>query len=283
MVMTEFFTQLIETLQKESVRRPGLSASPETLKELFTDPQMQVSPLPPPVKKERENFSSVQEKKAFVPGSTVSAPAEAAPAGDPLPQKELVPGTLEHLAAAVRHCRNCPLCETRLNAVPGEGDPKARIMFIGEAPGADEDRQGRPFVGAAGQLLDKMILAMQLKREETFIANIVKCRPPRNRTPMPDEAAACIGYLQHQIRMIKPEVIVLLGATAAHFLLQREEGIMRLRGRWLEYDGIPVMPTFHPAFLLRQESAKREAWEDLKAVMRRLGIAVPVPTGRAAR
>ena len=150
-------------------------------------------------------------------------------------------------------------------------------MFIGEGPGADEDRQGRPFVGAAGQLLDKMILAMQFRREEVYIANIVKCRPPRNRAPMPEEANACIGYLEHQIRMIRPEVIVLLGATAAHFLLQREEGIMRLRGRWLEYDGIPVMPTFHPAFLLRQESAKREAWEDLKQVMRRLGIEPAAP------
>ena len=265
--MTEFFDQLIETLQSEALRRPGMNVSQETLKELFSDPVRNT------VKEERrQTFGSAPAAgKTFTPpppvrqqerGGSVAA-AASAPAPAPLQ-----PGTLEHLCETVRHCRNCPLCETRLNAVPGEGNPHARLMFIGEGPGADEDRQGRPFVGAAGQLLDKMILAMQFKREEVYIANIVKCRPPRNRAPMPEEAQACIGYLEHQIRMIKPEVIVLLGATAAHFLLRREEGIMRLRGRWLEYDGIPVMPTFHPAFLLRQESAKRDAWEDLKQVMR---------------
>ena len=274
--MTEFFDQLIETLQSEALRRPGMNVSQETLKELFSDPVRNT------VKEERrQTFGSAPAAgKTFTPpppvrqqergGSVASAASAPAPA-------PLQPGTLEHLCETVRHCRNCPLCETRLNAVPGEGNPHARLMFIGEGPGADEDRQGRPFVGAAGQLLDKMILAMQFKREEVYIANIVKCRPPRNRAPMPEEAQACIGYLEHQIRMIKPEVIVLLGATAAHFLLRREEGIMRLRGRWLEYDGIPVMPTFHPAFLLRQESAKRDAWEDLKQVMRRLGVELPAP------
>ena len=270
--MTEFFTQLIETLQKEALKRPGMNASPETLKELYSE-------LPPPILPSEKQVpvceapspQTFEDKHIPAPGEkSVPAPGE------------LVPGTLEHLAETVRHCRSCPLCETRLNAVPGEGAPNARLMFIGEGPGADEDRQGRPFVGPAGQLLDKMIAAMQFKREEVYIANIVKCRPPRNRAPMPEEAAACIGYLEHQIRMVKPEVIVLLGATAAHFLLKREEGIMRLRGRWLEYDGIPVMPTFHPAFLLRQESAKRDAWADLKQVMRRLGIALP-QTRRAAR
>ena len=265
--MTEFFTQLIETLQKEALRRPGINASQETLHELFTDPVREVPPPP---------AQHLRPHPAQPPAAQVSAPPPQRPAAPP------APGTLEHLADTVRHCRRCPLCATRLNAVPGEGDPHARLMFIGEGPGADEDRQGRPFVGAAGQLLDKMILAMQFKREEVYIANIVKCRPPRNRAPMPEEAAACIGYLEHQIRMIKPEVIVLLGATAAHFLLNREEGIMRLRGRWLEYNGIPVMPTFHPAFLLRQESAKRDAWEDLKLVMRRLGVEIPSPR-RTAR
>ena len=274
--MSEFFTQLIEALQSEALRRPGMNLSQENLKELFSDPVKEVAaeqkaqPLPvvPQV-----SAPALPPRERAVPPVQKTAPAPSAP---------LRPGTLEHLAETVRHCRNCPLCETRLNAVPGEGNPHARLMFIGEGPGADEDRQGRPFVGAAGQLLDKMILAMQFKREEVYIANIVKCRPPRNRAPMPDEASACIGYLEHQIRMIRPEVIVVLGATAAHFLLQREEGIMRLRGRWLEYEGIPVMPTVHPAFLLRQESAKREAWEDLKLVMRRLGIEPPPPR-RAAR
>ena len=273
--MTEFFDQLIETLQNEALRRPGMNASQATLNELFSERKQTVPRELPAV---HAAASAAPRAPEPMPGSSPAAPA----AQEPTPRRQLVPGTLEHLAETVRHCRNCPLCETRLNAVPGEGNPHARLMFIGEGPGADEDRQGRPFVGAAGQLLDKMILAMQFRREEVYIANIVKCRPPRNRAPMPEEAAACIGYLEHQIRMIKPEVIVLLGATAAHFLLKRAEGIMRLRGRWLEYDGIPVMPTFHPAFLLRQESAKREAWEDLKQVMRRLGIPVPAP-GRTAR
>ena len=275
--MTDFFTQLTEALEKENSRRPGMNISLETLKALNAEP-------------EKESVPPVQE----VPGNAVVPEQKIAPEQSPAaqstpqtppenaPVRNLVPGTLEHLCETVRNCRNCPLCETRLNAVPGEGDPHARLMFIGEGPGADEDRQGRPFVGAAGQLLDKMIMAMQFRREEVYIANIVKCRPPRNRAPMPEEAQACIGYLEHQIRMIRPEVIVLLGATAAHFLLRREEGIMRLRGRWLEYNGIPVMPTFHPAFLLRQESAKREAWEDLKQVMRRLGIEPPAPR-RTAR
>ena len=309
--MTEFFTQLIEALEKESLRRPGMGIDAATLEELNSSAQQNTSPaknapaekppvqtsvMPsgddaPPWKEVPPRPAPVpqprfEERRAPVPAPV---PAPPVPAQAPLPappvntpQKNLVPGTLEHLCETVRNCRNCPLCETRLNAVPGEGNPKARLMFIGEGPGADEDRQGRPFVGAAGQLLDKMIAAMQLRREDVYIANVVKCRPPRNRAPMPEEANACIGYLEHQIRMIRPEVIVLLGATAAHFLLQREEGIMRLRGRWLEYDGIPVMPTFHPAFLLRQESAKREAWEDLKQVMGRLGIPIPVPR-RAAR
>lgn len=281
--MTEFFTQLIESLQKEAARRPGMNASQETLKDLFTEvakaPEFSVSAAQTALPQEPVAVRK-EEKNSFAPPEFTSAHSGGEQKRSSAPA--LVPGTLEHLAATVRTCRGCPLCETRLNAVPGEGNPHARLMFIGEGPGADEDRQGRPFVGAAGQLLDKMILAMQFKREDVYIANIVKCRPPRNRAPMPEEAAACIGYLEHQIRMIQPEVIVLLGATAAHFLLKREEGIMRLRGRWLEYGGIPVMPTFHPAFLLRQESAKREAWEDLKQVMRRLGIEPPAPR-RAAR
>lgn len=269
--MTDFFTQLTAILEKEALRRPGIMAEPETLRELAADhaPRKNSAaaeaavPAAPEFRKEQVD----DRRSGGISGQLRS---------------DLRPGTLEHLVETVRHCRGCPLCETRLNAVPGEGDPHARLMFIGEGPGADEDRQGRPFVGAAGQLLDKMITAMQFKREEVYIANIVKCRPPRNRAPMPEEAAACIGYLEHQIRMIRPEVIVLLGATAAHFLLKREEGIMKLRGRWLEYDGIPVMPTFHPAFLLRQESAKRDSWEDLKLVMRKLGKEPPAPR-RAAQ
>ena len=182
---------------------------------------------------------------------------------------------LEAVAAQVAACRNCRLCERRHTPVPGEGNPRARLMFIGEGPGEEEDRTGRPFVGRAGQLLDKMIAAMTLRREEVFIANVVKCRPPGNRAPEPDEAAACIGYLKRQIRAIRPEVIVTLGGVALSFLLREPQSITRMRGHWTEFEGIAVMPTFHPAYLLRQESAKREAWSDLQQVMKALGLSRP--------
>ena len=161
----------------------------------------------------------------------------------------------QELIDEIENCQKCRLCERRTRVVPGEGDPNARLMLIGEGPGRDEDLQGRPFVGKAGKLLDKMIEAMRLHRSDVYIANVVKCRPPNNRTPLPDEAASCINYLRWQIYLIRPKAIVLLGATAAHFLLNETQGIMRLRGKWLDYQGIPVLPTFHPAFLLRQESA----------------------------
>ena len=177
------------------------------------------------------------------------------------------------LCKSAMNCCQCPLAATRQNVVFGEGCRNARLMFIGEGPGADEDASGRPFVGAAGQLLDKMIAAMHLERQDVYIANILKCRPPGNRAPGEEEAAACIGFLQKQIELIKPEVIVLLGGTALHFLL-KVDGISRWRGRWLEYENIAVMPTFHPAFLLRKPEAKRETWQDLKQVMARLGITV---------
>ena len=179
--------------------------------------------------------------------------------------------TLESLAQSVLTCEGCQLCQTRTHAVFGEGNPHAELMFIGEGPGRDEDLQGRPFVGRAGQLLDRMIAAMGMRREEVYIANVVKCRPPNNRTPEEEEATACISYLRWQIYLIRPRVMVLLGATAAHYLLNERRGIMRLRGNWLDYQGIPVMPTYHPAFLLRQETVKRDAWLDLQQVMRFLG------------
>ncbi len=179
--------------------------------------------------------------------------------------------TLEELQRQAKNCKLCALNKTRQNVVFGEGDPHAKLMFIGEGPGADEDASGRPFVGRAGQLLDKMISAMQFSREEVYIANVVKCRPPNNRAPAPEEAEACAGYLKRQIELVSPEVIVLLGASAAKYLLDRHEGITRLRGNFLDYCGIPVMPTYHPAFLLRQESAKREAWSDLQKVMAKFG------------
>ena len=196
-----------------------------------------------------------------------SAPAAERPAPPVPPPVAAAGGDLGTLGQQALSCRGCPLCEQRTNVVFGEGDPHARLMFIGEGPGFDEDRLGRPFVGKAGQLLDKMIAAMQFTRESVYICNIVKCRPPGNRVPMPEEAESCLPYLKAQIALVSPQVIVLLGATAAHYLLGRQEGITRLRGRWLDYNGIAVMPTYHPAFLLRKPEAKRDAWSDLQQVM----------------
>ena len=176
----------------------------------------------------------------------------------------------EELAAQVASCQLCPLCAGRTRTVFGAGDPNARLMFIGEGPGYDEEQQGIPFVGKAGQLLTKMILAMQYTREEVYIANIVKCRPPENRNPEPAEAAACLPYLHRQIELVKPEVIVVLGAVPLRELLGGRS-ITRERGQWRDYQGIAVMPTFHPSYLLRVQTAKREAWADLQEVMRRLG------------
>lgn len=164
-------------------------------------------------------------------------------------------------------CTKCVLANGRTHVVFGEGDPNAKLMFIGEGPGEQEDLKGRPFVGRAGQLLDKMIAAMGYKREEVFIANIVKCRPPQNRAPLPDEAVSCLPYLRAQISFVKPKIIVLLGAVAVKFLLQTNAGISQVRGKFLDYYGYTVMPTFHPAFLLRSPGKKKEAWEDLKKVM----------------
>jgi uracil-DNA glycosylase len=172
-------------------------------------------------------------------------------------------------------CQRCKLCSKRTNIVYGVGSPVARLMFVGEAPGRDEDLQGEPFVGAAGQLLTKMIGAMGLKRGDVYIANVLKCRPPQNRDPEPDEVEACEPFLREQIRAIKPAVLVALGRHAAHALLRDTTPITRLRGNWREYDGIPLMPTYHPAYLLRNPAEKKPCWEDLQKVMARMAEAGP--------
>lgn len=179
---------------------------------------------------------------------------------------------LEGLEDEVKNCKKCPLCQNRTNPVFGEGDVHAELMFVGEGPGADEDKQGRPFVGKAGQLLTKMIEAMSLKRENVYIANIVKCRPPENRAPFKEEAAACIDYLKNQIELIKPKVIVCLGSVSATYLLNTDKQISKLRGDFIDLQGIKVMPTFHPAYLLRNPTKKKESWEDLQKVMKFLNF-----------
>ena len=190
---------------------------------------------------------------------------------------------LPSLARLVSSCVSCRLCKTRKQTVFADGSPEAKIMFIGEAPGADEDAQGVPFVGRAGQLLTRMIEdGMGLPRKSVYIANVLKCRPPDNRNPEPDEIASCRGYLESQIDLVRPEVLVALGKFAAQFLLETEEGIMRLRGKWGTYRGIPVMPTYHPSFLLRQPGQKKEAWEDLLQVLAKVGLPAPARKGAKA-
>jgi len=172
-------------------------------------------------------------------------------------------------------CERCGLSKGRTNIVFGDGDPYSRLMFVGEGPGADEDAQGIPFVGRAGRLLTDIIeKGMKIKRSEVYIANIVKCRPPKNRDPEPEERATCMPFLEKQIEAIEPRAIVALGKVAAHSLLGTELPISRLRGSWSEYRSTPVMPTYHPSYLLRNPGAKREVWEDIKKVMEKLGLPV---------
>jgi uracil-DNA glycosylase family 4 len=180
---------------------------------------------------------------------------------------------LRRIREEIGDCRRCRLCERRTQVVFGVGDPAARLMFIGEGPGADEDAQGEPFVGRAGQLLTKMIEAMGLKRGQVYIANVVKCRPPENRTPLPDEVATCSPFLFRQIAAIAPRVIVCLGTPSAQAVLGTRETITRLRGTFREAGGFRVMPTFHPAYLLRNPAAKKKVWEDLKQMMTALAEA----------
>ena len=170
------------------------------------------------------------------------------------------------LQAFIAGCPRCKLSKTRTNIVFGQGSPKARLMFIGEAPGRDEDEQGLAFVGRAGQLLTKIIEAMGMKREDVWICNVLKCRPPNNRNPEPDEVASCMPFLEEQIRLISPKVIVTLGTFAAQAVLETDEPIGRMRGRWRTARGVRVMPTFHPAFLLRSPERKKDVWEDMKLV-----------------
>lgn len=205
----------------------------------------------------------VQQQPA-TPAKTVSSLFEdLGPAATALgPSNE----TFEQIHREIGDCTRCPLHQERTHVVHTEGNRKARLMFVGEAPGADEDAQARPFVGRAGQLLTKIIEAIGMKREEVLIGNVNRCRPPGNRAPTAEEASTCKPFLLREIAIAHPEVIVVLGNTAMKNLLDTREGITRLRGRFQEYSGIKVMPTFHPAYLLRDPSKKRETWEDLKKV-----------------
>lgn len=193
-------------------------------------------------------------------------PVRPSEAGDGPAERSTREAQLADLAARALTCTRCPLYKTRTKCVISDGTPYAKLMFVGEAPGRDEDLQGVPFVGAAGQLLTKMILAMGLKREDVYICNVLKDRPPGNRTPLPEEMEACLPFLQEQIRIVQPSVICVLGSVAAKALLGPYTSITSVRGQWRAYEGVPLMPTFHPAYLLRNPAAKKDVWEDLKKI-----------------
>lgn len=176
----------------------------------------------------------------------------------------------EQLEQSIINCKKCKLCQNRTNIVFGTGNKNAKVMFIGEGPGADEDREGEPFVGKAGKLMNEAFKGLGINRQEVYIANIVKCRPPSNRVPEEDEAEACLNYLRNQVILVKPKIIVLLGSTALKNILGKEYGITNARGKWIEKKGIMYMPTWHPAALLRDENKKIEFWNDLKEVVNKL-------------
>jgi len=219
------------------------------------------------------NLKTISPPDEFPTMKTRTGPNESAPQdtlfGDLKPPEPFLiqsSETLEDVWRDIGDCTRCGLCEGRTQVVNTHGNPKARLMFVGEAPGADEDTQGKPFVGRAGQLLTKIIEAIGMKREEVLIGNVNRCRPPGNRQPTLEEAAICRPFLFREIAAVQPDVIVVLGNTALRNLLEIREGITRVRGQFQNFRGIKVMPTFHPAYLLRDPSKKKETWEDLKKV-----------------
>ena len=237
-------------------------------KDLFdTPPAPAPTPTAPPAAV-AEAAQTYREKMFDAP--VIPAPAELAP-GDPA-------DSLERIAGEVRGCHKCALGALRTNVVPGEGAPRARLVFVGEAPGADEDRLGRPFVGRAGGLLTDIIeKGMKTPRAEVFICNVLKCRPPENRRPNPDEVDCCEPYLIRQLALIKPTVICALGATAAQTLLKTGTLVGQLRGKWHNYHDIPLRVTYHPAYLLRSPGEKAKTWEDIQEIMKLLDGTIPRP------
>lgn len=283
-------------------------SSPGDLPEAFDDPRVELVALASALRAHAEclKWSGADEIPAAAPPpelraqqappfapvqprapAPAAAPAEVRRAAPPVPS---APPPLEReprdpearkrdlalLAERVSQCTACSLHRQRTQTVFARGSGESGLCFVGEGPGADEDAQGFPFVGKAGQLLDRMIAAMGFGRDQVYVCNIVKCRPPDNRKPEPEEMASCIPFLHEQLALVEPQVIVALGATAVQGLTGTTGGITRLRGRWRLYQGkVPVMPTFHPAYLLRNPRAKRDVWDDLQEVLRHMGRPIP--------
>lgn len=248
----------------EFAARLASTASPPAGSDLT--PQSTELPTPQP-----DFFAKEPAISARKPASALSAAAGAVASADRA-------AALRMIQEDIGDCARCPLHKGRHTIVFGQGDPNARLMFVGEGPGADEDAQGLPFVGRAGQLLNNMISAMGLKREQVYIANVVKCRPPNNRTPEPGEANTCLPFLMRQIEVVQPQVLVALGATAATYLLGQRQPLAALRGRIHAVRGTSLIVTYHPAYLLRDPRQKKEAWADLQIAMRELGLRAPMRT-----
>lgn len=288
----DIFDEIIRCLADSEVFNPDTSLNPEVQKAFFggvaakkahvvPEPPVQTIRIAKTMKQEAAPAPAVASMPDVPPFSSASAVPNAAAAPSVPDLNEIASAGMDELRAMTMSCRGCGLCQTRTNVVFCDGNPEAKLMFIGEGPGADEDAQGVPFVGRAGELLTRMIAAMTFDRAtETYIANIVKCRPPGNRNPNDEEAAACIPYLKRQIELVQPRVIVLLGAVPLLYLMGMK-GISKLRGSWLYYDGIKVMPTYHPAFLLRNPPAKKDVWQDLQIVMAEFGRKPVSPAARS--
>jgi len=280
--------QRLESLRRAGVRQiPKLPVSTiANAPSIAKPPSEPVAPSPLPASRKAGSAVGVT---APTPADATRVPTTAArpavPAVSAVPAIEMPaePVALESPLVALDRVRrevvHCTLCHelatTRTQTVFGTGNPHARLCFLGEAPGADEDRQGEPFVGAAGQLLNKIIEACTLKREDVYILNVLKCRPPQNRTPLPEETANCRAYFERQLEIIRPEFICCLGAVACQALLRTTQSVGRLRGRFHDYRGIRVMVTYHPAYLLRSPEKKRDTWEDMKMLMHEMGIPLP--------
>ena len=222
----------------------------------------------------REVLAAARSQFEYLRDLGINSQMLSSPGGhavaNPMTAQVDVRETLEEIRADLGDCQRCGLARSRSNLVFGVGNPHARLVLVGEAPGREEDLKGEPFVGEAGRLLDKILLAMGMGREDVYICNVLKCRPPNNRDPLPEEVATCEPFLIRQIAAIQPQVIIALGRFAVHSLLKTRVPISQLRGEWQSYQGIPLMPTYHPAYLLRNPEGKRDVWEDMKAVLRLL-------------
>jgi DNA polymerase len=273
--LTDFYRRPVATPDASIAENLGAPSSPQA-RVGNDEPVPNIQSLGAPSFPE-ESVGERDSQQISSPETTPIPPRKPLPAPPPVsavPDQDRV-SALRIIREDIGDCTRCALHKGRNKLVFADGDPYAHLMFVGEGPGADEDAQGLPFVGRAGQLLNNMITAMGLKREEVYIANIVKCRPPQNRTPEPDEANTCSPFLFRQIDVVQPEVIVALGATAATYLLGQRQPLAGLRGRVHSFRGSKLIVTYHPAFLLRDPRQKKEAWADLQIAMRELGLKPP--------